>query len=542
MMCVRWFWVVTAPAWMCAGMARADEADLQRALEPSLKVAQRCYEAELVREPGLEGSVSVALVTDKDGNVGSVSLEADRLGNTAVTACLLKELKQFRLGQASANQNTVMPYAFSHRTRTLAVLPFENLTGDPKQDWMRGATAEVLMVKLGQLKSVAVVDRIRLAEVLKEQAFGQSGGVDVKTASQAGQLMGAQYLVMGNVQKAGDKIRLTSRLVDAQSAVIKGTADVVGKLDDVFDLQDALARALATAMNVMLDGDNTRALEIRVTTSMAELALLGNAENAAANGDREVALAQFRELVALNPKLPEAHLGVARCALMGKNSGDDLSEARNAADAALLLRPNDFDALHWRGLVAYKQQKPDEAMEWQRKAVLIKPNHPQGLYGLGIAYSAQGKTDEALAYVARAHALDPEQEEYLTQLSLIESVLKGDHAKAVAHSSASMALPDPTVWTVGVHAGNQFRAGNYKGCLATLADAHARMPTSSGWKRWGLMTTLVEASCLTRDGRKAEAQRLVKGISDNQRRALKGKPADALAAKEFGLYLSTLGL
>jgi TolB-like protein len=531
--------------------AQTDAAGKMRTvLETATPLVNRCYDGALKTDPGLEGRLVVALTVGPGGEVKEVSLKEDMLGSTPVASCVLREVKTLQFGKSAAGLSAAFPFMFSNRTRTLAVLPFENLTGDPAQDWMRAAMAESLLVKLGQVKTIVLVDRLRLQEVLKEQALAQSGALDTKNAARAGELAGAQLLVLGNVQKAGEMVRINARVVDSSSSQVKETVDVTGKFADIFTLQDNLAEKLAAAMNVSMDADAKKAMVLRLANTQKELELLGRAATALADRDYAAALRLYRELLVLNPNLPDAHLGVARALMLdpSTNRAEKMPEAQKQMEDALKLRPGDHEVVTYLGFIAYHQNRTNDAMDLQRQALKLKPTHPMGYYGLGVACSGQdGMDQEAIQMLEHAVELDPSNEEFRSQLAQSRSLLLGDHKGALEQSSLALKSTDAGPWNATVHAGIQFRAGDFKGCATTAVDARKRFPEER-WGRFKTYMAVVEAACLTKDKRKAEADKVLKTSFTPEERARLKKPIsedtmkNAMLRKEMEGYRAALKL
>lgn len=134
--------------------------------------------------------------------------------------------------------------------RVVAVSAFANLNKDPAQDWLSTGIGETLTVKLAKVPSLTLVERMRLAEAMKELRFNDTAVVDPSTAVKLGKMVGAQAVVVGAIQRAGDKLRITARFVDSETSAVSNAAQVDGDMDHVFDVQDKLAAALLETLGV----------------------------------------------------------------------------------------------------------------------------------------------------------------------------------------------------------------------------------------------------------------------------------------------------
>jgi len=111
-------------------------------------------------------------------------------------------------------------------------------------------TMDTLITALSNIPDFIMVERAQIEYVLKEQAFQDTGYVNKETAVKIGQILGAQVLVTGNIQAVGEKIRITSHFTQVQTGAIIQTAIVTGKLDEIFDLQDELAKRLISSQKI----------------------------------------------------------------------------------------------------------------------------------------------------------------------------------------------------------------------------------------------------------------------------------------------------
>lgn len=129
------------------------------------------------------------------------------------------------------------------RRTPIAVLPFDDLTGNPELSWIAKGVPETLHTDLEQA-GFNVTERAQLKRVLDDLALKDMMGLDTDAAETLGELAGAKVLVLGAVQKAGYKIRLTARFVNASSGAVLGAVKATGELGEVFQLQDQVATAL----------------------------------------------------------------------------------------------------------------------------------------------------------------------------------------------------------------------------------------------------------------------------------------------------------
>jgi len=138
---------------------------------------------------------------------------------------------------------------------SIAVLPFQNLSGDPEQEYFVDGMVEEIITALGRIRWLFVIAR--------NSTFTYKGqAVDVK---QVGRDLGVRYVVEGSVRKAGGRVRIAGQLIDAETSAHLWADRFDGGLDDVFDLQDRVATSVAGVIEPALRAAETRRVAARPT-------------------------------------------------------------------------------------------------------------------------------------------------------------------------------------------------------------------------------------------------------------------------------------
>lgn len=130
------------------------------------------------------------------------------------------------------------------RLPVVAVLPFDNQTGDPELDVFQKGLADMMVVDLVNSGALEVVERARLQALLDELKLQRSRFVDPSTAVRVGGFVGATHVVTGAMQELRERVRLSVQLVDQRTAKVLVAREVTGPKDDLFELQEALVRLL----------------------------------------------------------------------------------------------------------------------------------------------------------------------------------------------------------------------------------------------------------------------------------------------------------
>jgi TolB-like protein/class 3 adenylate cyclase/tetratricopeptide (TPR) repeat protein len=322
---------------------------------------------------------------------------------------------------------------------SLAVLPFQNMTGDGEQDYFVDGVVEEITTAISRLPWLFVIAR--------NSSFTYKGqAVDVK---QVARELGVRYLLEGSVRKAANRVRITGQLIDTTSNAHIWADRFDGPLDDIFDLQDRVASSVVGAIEPKLrlteiERANRKPMQ-QLDAYDLYLRALGQFHKYTLEGTRE-ALALLKRALAIDPfSAPAAGL-ICECRVVsavnvwepmsneeieqtlslarqvirwGKEDPDALwmasislsifagehLTAASAIDRALLLNPNSAQAWSARGWIACYQNQPLPAIEAFERAMRLSPLDPLGGYftgGLALANLAAGRYQQAADWAARS--------------------------------------------------------------------------------------------------------------------------------------------
>jgi TolB-like protein len=136
--------------------------------------------------------------------------------------------------------------------KVVAVLAFDNASGQPRYDPLGRGIAAMMMTDLSHVAGVQLVERDRLQDVLAELQLQQSHHVDPATAQRVGRIAGAEYIVTGALSALQPRMRIDTRVVRVETGEIVKTASVTGNEDRFFELQDRLANELIDGLEIAL--------------------------------------------------------------------------------------------------------------------------------------------------------------------------------------------------------------------------------------------------------------------------------------------------
>ena len=256
---------------------------------------------------------------------------------------------------------------------TVAVLDFENVSGDASLAWLSSGIAETLTNDL-RAATLRIIDRFRVTE-----AIAQSG----RELLALRRVLAIDRAVVGSFQRAGDRLRITARIVDAQSGECLADAKADGPLDQVFDLQDRIVGQFSDALGAGRPGPAERRV-YRETSSLEAYQAFTEGRVRLESLDAAVvagAIADFERAVVLDPRYAAAHVGLGNARFFQH----EMSRARNQPDGALLAR----------------------AIDHVRRAIELERDLAEAHATLAFILVSAGRSVEALAAARRAVALEP---------------------------------------------------------------------------------------------------------------------------------------
>ena len=290
---------------------------------------------------------------------------------------------------------------------SIAVLPFQNLSGDPEQEYFADGMVEEIITALSRFRSLFVIAR--------NSSFAYKGrSVDIK---QVGRELGVRYVLEGSVRRSADRVRTTAQLIDALSGAHLWADRFDGALEDIFDLQDRVAAHVVGEIEPRLAHVELARVRRKPT---ANLGAYDYYLRARANGysttkeQSEEVLRLAHKAIELDPGFASAY-GIAAwfharrvqyqwTADSVQERADGLRMARRAAD----LGKEDAVALAWAGYtLAFAGREIDHAVALADRAIELNPNLAQAWGFSGWVRLALGQADTAIDHVARAMRLSP---------------------------------------------------------------------------------------------------------------------------------------
>jgi TolB-like protein/Flp pilus assembly protein TadD len=291
--------------------------------------------------------------------------------------------------------------------QSIAVLPFENLSGDPGQEYFSDGISEEILNLLAQIKPLKVLART--------SSFSFKGK-DVDIATIAAQL-NVQHVLEGSVRRSGDRIRITAQLIDASDSTHVWSQTYDRELDDIFTVQDDIATAISESLKLQLElagGEPGFPLAIKAANADAYDAYLKGRElfRRRGNDNVEAAIREFELALRLDDKFAPAHAQLAvATAFLGMQGELSLEEVTRIAiphlERAEALAPNLAEVYAGRALVAFVRSDFDAQVEHTRKALELNPNYGDAMNWLQVALGMLGRYEEMDALYEQILAIDP---------------------------------------------------------------------------------------------------------------------------------------
>ena len=382
---------------------------------------------EPLAEPG---GICISSRVREDAS-GKMALEVDDLGEPALKNIAAK-IRAFRVRLGAPEERPVL--ALPDKP-SLAVLPFQNMSGDPEQEYFTDGMVEDITTAIARLPWLFVIAR--------NSSFTYKGkAVDIK---QVGRELGVRYVLEGSVRKAGNRVRITGQLIDTTTGAHIWADRIDGSLEDVFALQDQVAGTVVGAIEPKLRQSETERAARKPTEHLDayDLYLRAQAERRKPRLEGyDAVLLLLHRALAIDPSYaPAASLvgtireqqNIAGIAVTDQNIAEALRLARDviatggndaealarsggvlvtlagehaaglsAVDRAITLNANCAHAWHCRGMINCYMNRPDAAIEALRQAMRLSPLDPDSpnrkrLFAFGLMLS--GRHEEAMAWI-----------------------------------------------------------------------------------------------------------------------------------------------
>ncbi len=289
--------------------------------------------------------------------------------------------------------------------KSIAVLPFDNLSGNPENAYFAEGIKDEILTRLAKISALKVISRT------STQKF-KSAPENVREIARQ---LGVANILEGSVQKSGETVRVTVQLINTQSDTHLWAETYDRKLTDLFQVESEVAQRIAIALATTLSGAEKEALALKPTANVEayQACLKGRYFwNKRTSDDYEKAAEYFRQAVALDPNYAAAYAGLSDACQF--NAFDAVApsalyaQARAAAQKAIALDATLAEPHASLGLLAMNRDWnwPTAENEF-KKAIGLNPNYATAHHWYAELLIALDRPNESLAEIKRAHELDP---------------------------------------------------------------------------------------------------------------------------------------
>jgi TolB-like protein/Tfp pilus assembly protein PilF len=336
--------------------------------------------------------------------------------------------------------------------KSVAVLPFENLSSDKENAFFTDGVQDEILTDLSKIADLKVISRTSVMQYKSDAP---------RNLREIGQQLGVAHVVEGSVQRAANKVRVIAQLIDARNDAHLWAQTYDRDLADVFAIQSEIAKAIADQLQAKLSPNEKKAIEQPPTTDLAAFDLYSRAKSllltasfsATGEPDRRKAIELLDEAVKRDPSFFDAYCQLAWAhEQLYAVSGSDHTPARlalaeAAVQAATRLRPDAAETHLARAQYLYFGRRDYAGalaeLEIARRAL---PNDPRLFELTGYILRRRGQQEEGLQNLQRAVELDPRNFDTLQQIALSYQIL-GRYAEAIAALDRALAIVPDNVET-----------------------------------------------------------------------------------------------
>ena len=369
---------------------------------------------------------------------------------------------------------------------SIAVLPFINVSGDPEQEYFVDGITEDIITALSKWRWFLVIAR--------NSTFAYKGrSIELK---EVGRDLGVRYVLEGSMRRAGQRVRITSQLIDIATGTHLWAERYDRDLTDIFAVQDDITSRVVTAIEPAL----SRAESQRVIAKRPEH--MGAWDycqrgfwhvHQGTRSDGETAYGLFERALALDPNLADAHLGLARALIVQWNYGsveDFAPFVRQARESALRAAALDRENPQVQYVLAQTSLWAGDvraAIEYASHAIELNANFALGHFYFGIALSLDGRHEEALKAIETGWRLSPRDPRASTWLAnkarVFYHLRRYEEAIETALSARRI---QPHAYGLLVLVASYAQLGRNEEVRAALADIDALPDGSEKTTRWYL--------------------------------------------------------
>jgi serine/threonine protein kinase/Tfp pilus assembly protein PilF len=338
----------------------------------------------------VEKALNKAMATDSAGRFRTTGMFAQALASTNLH---------------TPNDTQTMPQPVVSTAKSIAVLPFTNMSADAENEYFTDGMAEEIINALSKIQSLRVASRTA--------SFAFKGKSE--DIAEIGRKLKVSTFLEGSVRKMGNRLRITAQLVNVADGYHLWSERYDREMEDIFAIQDDISQAIVKALRVILsEGEKKQIEKARAVNVQAYDYYLRGRQyfHQLRRKSLEYARQMFNKAIEIDPEYARAYAGVSDCCSLLYTYFDarefNLRQADVASSKALELEPDLAEAHVARGLAVSLSKRYDEAEQEFETAMRLDPKLYEAAYWYGRSRLSQGEFDEAVKLLERSASLRPE--------------------------------------------------------------------------------------------------------------------------------------
>jgi len=456
----------------------AEFASLVDALRCACEIQKSMAERNLDQPPDRRIAFRVGLhLGDIIHQEGKIDLAFEDLGEQSLKN-IAQPVRVYRVRTAGAPASVAKPTLALPDKPSIAVLPFQNMSGDPEQDYFADGIVEEIITALSRMRWLFVIAR--------NSSFTYKGRtVDVK---QVGRELGVRYVLEGSLRKAGNRVRITGQLIDCATGAHLWADRFDGALEDIFDLQDRVTSSVVGAIAPKLEQAEIIRSRRKSTDSLDAYDYFLRGLSAVHRWTREAnaeALDHFARAIALDPEFASAYGMAARCYSQRKASNwvvdrdREIAEARRLAEKAAEFGWDDAVALAAAGIaLRFVVGDVGRGSALIERALMLDPNYAWAWQFKSWAEIWDGRFEAGIASILQAMRLSPHDPHmFMMQCAMgWAQYLAGNYGESLKFAGIALEAKPDFAFALCILSTAAARAGHQADATAYMGRLRQQMP------------------------------------------------------------------